>query len=132
MSNVENPFMVDIKQQLPMKYPPALEDQTILFPEATAAALKWQCPASSTTVVVLDTSEGTSSLNVKGKWLGTPLSGMARHCLYPIVTSRQCSIFLRHDRDHFIMDGKRLGTALSGMAGYCLYPIVTSKPLELL
>ncbi|KAG8304657.1 SPRY domain-containing SOCS box protein 4 [Homalodisca vitripennis] len=39
--------------------------------------------------VVLDMSNGTLSFIVEGKWLGTALSGMAGHCLYPIVTSRQ-------------------------------------------
>ncbi|XP_046683538.1 protein gustavus-like [Homalodisca vitripennis] len=39
--------------------------------------------------VVLDMTDGTLSFIVNGKWLGTALSGMAGHCLYPIVNSRQ-------------------------------------------
>ncbi|KAG8299948.1 SPRY domain-containing SOCS box protein 4 [Homalodisca vitripennis] len=39
--------------------------------------------------VVLDMTDGTLSFIVNSKWLGTALSGMAGHCLYPIVSSRQ-------------------------------------------
>ncbi|KAG8289414.1 hypothetical protein J6590_104838 [Homalodisca vitripennis] len=34
-------------------------------------------------------TDGSLSFIVNRKWLGTALSGMAGHCLYPIVSSRQ-------------------------------------------
>ncbi|KAG8297461.1 SPRY domain-containing SOCS box protein 4 [Homalodisca vitripennis] len=45
--------------------------------------------------VVLHMMDGTLSFIVNGKWLGTVLSGMAGHCLYTIVSSRQCNCRIR-------------------------------------
>ncbi|KAG8289711.1 SPRY domain-containing SOCS box protein 4 [Homalodisca vitripennis] len=82
--------------------------------------------------VVLDMSNGTLSFIVDGKWLGTALSGITGHCLYPIVTSRQgnCRIW-RYLRSKALMrkaDGKCDRTKQSYEYTVCLTMTNTVYP----